>query len=307
MDDVFGPGWEVRGPRRQRRKGFGILDRRGPGQFSAKRVARPKAPNPIPARWRNWRRVRKKSAGLGACPRHTCGLCSCCCTIPCRTRLASRRFHPGMSAISYLKCSCQQCGRHIEFPADAIGTSVDCPHCGWPTELTFRPAGTIGAIPRNLTWPVIGLCVLLFGIIASVVGLRMVKQLALRTDLESLARWRPNPRTTRPRPDRPRSPPRVSRPTIYCRRHHFGEAKDSNFVYVIGSVKNETERQRFGVRVTWTFSISPGQSGPGFRLPPNAGAEADWHFKASSSSPMPPPRLWPRSRRVRGGEPRHCM
>src|SRR5713101_4050717 len=145
-----------------------------PRQSSAKRVARPNAPNPIPARWRNWRRVRKKSAGLGACPSTYLRSLFMLLHHTMSEAFGEPAVSPGMSAISYLKCSCQQCGRHIEFPADAIGTSVDCPHCGWPTELTLpAPPEQSAPSPGNLTWPLIGLCVLF-------VGLRMVKQLALK-------------------------------------------------------------------------------------------------------------------------------
>jgi Zn-dependent protease with chaperone function len=37
----------------------------------------------------------------------------------------------------YAKCSCQQCGSHIEFPAEADGATVNCPHCQQPTQLTL--------------------------------------------------------------------------------------------------------------------------------------------------------------------------
>jgi Zn-dependent protease with chaperone function len=35
------------------------------------------------------------------------------------------------------KCSCLHCGNHIEFPIEAAGARVDCPHCGVPTELNL--------------------------------------------------------------------------------------------------------------------------------------------------------------------------
>src|SRR5689334_2039213 len=40
-----------------------------------------------------------------------------------------------MSEPRHLKCSCEKCGAHIEFPADGIGVTVDCPHCGQKTTL----------------------------------------------------------------------------------------------------------------------------------------------------------------------------
>jgi hypothetical protein len=36
------------------------------------------------------------------------------------------------------KCGCTQCGNHIEFPVDAAGAEVQCPHCGQPTVLSLQ-------------------------------------------------------------------------------------------------------------------------------------------------------------------------
>jgi DNA-directed RNA polymerase subunit RPC12/RpoP len=36
-------------------------------------------------------------------------------------------------------CSCLHCGQHIEFPASAVGDTIQCPQCGQPTML-HRPA-----------------------------------------------------------------------------------------------------------------------------------------------------------------------
>jgi hypothetical protein len=40
-----------------------------------------------------------------------------------------------MSETSHLKCPCQKCGEAIEFPAQGVGLSVTCPHCGTGTTL----------------------------------------------------------------------------------------------------------------------------------------------------------------------------
>jgi hypothetical protein len=36
---------------------------------------------------------------------------------------------------NHLKCPCQQCGESIEFPADGLGQTAACPHCGSETVL----------------------------------------------------------------------------------------------------------------------------------------------------------------------------
>ncbi len=186
-----------------------------------------------------------------------------------------------MSGIRYLKCSCQQCGRHLEFPADAIGTSVDCPHCGWPTELTLPAPPEISAqTRRNLTWPVIGLAVLLLGAIASVVGLTLVKKLALKNRSgKSVAANSTNTLAV------------TGSPTIIAASISTNEfsvsgitldkAKESNLVYVVGSVKNESGRQRFGVRVDLDLFDQDGTKvGRTSDYRQALGPKAEWHFKA---------------------------
>jgi hypothetical protein len=40
-----------------------------------------------------------------------------------------------MSSPQYIKGACVNCGGHIEFPAEALGARVKCPHCNWETQL----------------------------------------------------------------------------------------------------------------------------------------------------------------------------
>src|SRR5438105_5871105 len=35
------------------------------------------------------------------------------------------------------KCSCSQCGNHLEFPLEGAGAIIACPHCGEQTQLTL--------------------------------------------------------------------------------------------------------------------------------------------------------------------------
>jgi hypothetical protein len=40
-----------------------------------------------------------------------------------------------MEAQKFIKCACTHCGGHIEFPAEALGMAVPCPHCSKKTSL----------------------------------------------------------------------------------------------------------------------------------------------------------------------------
>jgi hypothetical protein len=67
---------------------------------------------------------------------------------------------------------CSHCGAGITFQADAIGTSIPCPHCGQPTELTLAPPSYAPTISRTrliLTFSTIAL--LLVCLAACIAGL----------------------------------------------------------------------------------------------------------------------------------------
>jgi uncharacterized membrane protein len=46
------------------------------------------------------------------------------------------KLHAESSETEFLKCPCVCCGGHIEFPANASGDTVLCPHCGQSTRLS---------------------------------------------------------------------------------------------------------------------------------------------------------------------------
>ena len=51
----------------------------------------------------------------------------------------------------YLKMSCPGCGGHVQFPEEAIGLTVDCPHCNAPF-LLEDPKSIYGWMQKQ-KWP----------------------------------------------------------------------------------------------------------------------------------------------------------
>ena len=45
-----------------------------------------------------------------------------------------------MSAADFSRCACQFCNGHIEFPNEAVGAIVACPHCQQPVTLAMDDA-----------------------------------------------------------------------------------------------------------------------------------------------------------------------
>ena len=50
---------------------------------------------------------------------------------------------------SHLKCDCASCGNHIEFPSEAAGITIDCPHCSAQTLLRSEAPADDGGRLRS--------------------------------------------------------------------------------------------------------------------------------------------------------------
>src|SRR5688572_30338201 len=87
-----------------------------------------------------------------------------------------------MAETKFLKCPCDHCGGHIEFPADGIGATIPCPHCGRPTELALEiPAELIQRPAHGRKWFIAGAVILAVGGIAIAAILFKAQQLMNKT------------------------------------------------------------------------------------------------------------------------------
>ena len=159
-----------------------------------------------------------------------------------------------MSESTYAKCACGQCGGHIEFPLEAAGQSVACPHCGNSTALAVAaPAKKSGL----LKWLLLAVTMILFLVLA-LLGMKF---------------WRPG-RTQKT--DR----------SLPVKIISFERATSSNPGAVVGVVENRTSRPRQGVRVEIELLNARGEplwSTSAFApaLEPNK----SWSFRASVVDP----------------------
>jgi len=79
----------------------------------------------------------------------------------------------------HLKGQCQACGGHIEFPAEAVGTSIDCPHCGKSTELMLVLPPQEPTIPRStIVWTLVTILLLLAGLGGALIALKRAERKA---------------------------------------------------------------------------------------------------------------------------------
>src|SRR6266446_10065891 len=86
-----------------------------------------------------------------------------------------------MDRTKYLKGECSECGGHVEFPAEAAGTTIDCPHCGKPTELLLAAPPEEPSVPRmTIVWTVSAMLILGLGLAGALVALKHAENLAAR-------------------------------------------------------------------------------------------------------------------------------
>ena len=159
-----------------------------------------------------------------------------------------------MSETTYAKCACAQCGGHIEFPVEAAGQSVACPHCGNFTALAVAaPARKSGV----LKWLLLAVALVVF------LGLALV----------GMKFWRPG-RTQKT--DR----------SLPVKIISFERATANNPGAVVGVVENRTSRLRPGVRVEIELLNTRGEplwSTSAFA--PAIEPNKSWSFRASVVDP----------------------
>ena len=122
-----------------------------------------------------------------------------------------------MSETTYAKCACELCGGRIEFPAEAEGRSITCPHCGGTTVLSAEVAAPPPRKSRALKWIVLSMVCF----VCAAVALVAIKILFFG-----------------------KMPRGVSAKVI-----SFERAAPSNPGVVVGVVENHAGRARRGVRV----------------------------------------------------------
>jgi hypothetical protein len=186
-----------------------------------------------------------------------------------------------MPETKFLKCGCGNCGGRIEFPAEGIGSTIPCPHCGWQTELTLEvPTVQSTPSPRSLKWIIAGGVILLVGT-AAVVAILIT---ARRTMEKSQARNAPfgasrttNIGKTTPAADNPRKLTNDFLVSVVI----INRTTNSTLAYAAGALKNEADKQRFGVTVELELLDKSGvKIGTAKDYTPLIESRAEWKFRA---------------------------
>ena len=158
-----------------------------------------------------------------------------------------------MAETKFLKCPCDHCGGHIEFPADGIGATIPCPHCARPTELALEiPAHLIQRPGRGRKWFIAGAVILVVGVVAIIAILATAQRLMKKTR-EKNEEFRRSAqlavRTNATTRGNARPAPAQSLNNFSLSPVAVEKTAGSSITYATGTLKNDTDRQRFGVSV----------------------------------------------------------
>jgi hypothetical protein len=154
---------------------------------------------------------------------------------------------------NFAKCACQHCRGHIEFPVQGIGQRISCPHCGEPTLLSRAAPVEIGgscATRRRIYWSF----AITAGLLAAGAGVYLYV-ISRNSDQPTAAPAVPvPPPEASPAGSTPLPPPKPkAAPDLWhglkASKVTLDKAGDGSLIYAIGTLTNETTRQRFGVKI----------------------------------------------------------
>ena len=151
-----------------------------------------------------------------------------------------------MTRTKYLKGECSECHGHLEFPAEATGMVIDCPHCGKPTELLLaRPPEEPWLPRRTLIWTLVAMVIAGMGIAGMMVPLHLARKRMAQQQVEMAAKA--NAAKTNSVPPEPEDP--ATKAGFHVSNIRLEKAEGSSIMYATGTIRNISDRQRFGVRI----------------------------------------------------------
>ena len=213
-----------------------------------------------------------------------------------------------MSDQPFLKCACQNCGGSIEFPAQGVGLNVQCPHCSQKSVLT-GPVPAAAAVtpappelppasapPRPVPQPAappapapksgksLALVVVLFLFVVGTLAAGGVWFFnfgpGAKREAVPIAG---TPKTDSPPPDM--TPAASAAPKSIDDLKAGGvkleKAKSGSLFYAVGTVRNDSDHQRFGVKVEIEFTDAKGnRAGKATDYTQVIEPRKEWRFRA---------------------------
>lgn len=162
------------------------------------------------------------------------------------------------------------------------GLQGPCPHCGEQTDLLLATPAEEPTVPRRtVIWAAIGIVILMLGLLGSLAALKRAEKWAAR-------KKRP-PEIASSVPSETNSVPGgTSAPEGFTEQNDFVASavtlettEGTSRVFATGTLKNKTERKRFGVKVELElFSAADEKLGTAADYKAVMEPGAEWRFKA---------------------------
>jgi hypothetical protein len=182
-----------------------------------------------------------------------------------------------MSNSAFVKGECRHCAGHLEFPANAAGQTVSCPHCGQPTELVAAvlPDKTRGS-GRIWLGVGVGACLAAAGLAGGVLYLqKAVKGGGSVTNPLPVTQSNTLTQIVAPKPRQ------ILTNDYAILPFKLEKTTNSSLVYVTGTIRNMSENQRFGVKVEFgLFDTNDNAVGSATDYQQVLEPHGEWRFKA---------------------------
>ena len=177
-----------------------------------------------------------------------------------------------MEKLLYLKCSCQNCAGHIEFPENGLGQTVPCPHCSQPTTL----AQTV--LPEKKSRAPLLISTILILLVCSGAVFFFLKQKSAVTHPNFTSETLPQKTNAVPAAPTKKAKDLAD---LKVKNIELEKTSGSSLVYVIGTLKNDSDYQRFGVKVEFNLLDAQGSNvGTSTDYAQIIEPHQDWNFHA---------------------------
>ena len=184
-----------------------------------------------------------------------------------------------MSRTKILQGDCQHCGGRVEFPAEHAGLTTECPHCQQPTELFLAAPPQASTVPvKTMVFAFLAVLILVGGWIGTQMALKRAQQLTERASAVAVSGTP--------------TPPAISASGLAGEAGFqisavlFEKTAGKAEIYAVGTLRNETDRQRLGVRVELDLFVASGvRVGSATDTVRVLKPGAEWRFKARVTDP----------------------
>ena len=183
----------------------------------------------------------------------------------------------------YMKGACRRCRGHVEFPLEAVGQTVPCPHCGEPTELAAAVWPAELRRKQIGWWP--GFVIVLVALV--VAGTAILIFLARNHGASRTTAGTLPETSAKAAPASAAEPPPANAPAetltngFALSPFTLDKAPGSSLVYVTGAIRNAGVKQRFGLKVNFALFDTNGEPvGKASDYRNLLEPDGTWHFKA---------------------------